>query len=105
MTIIPTSPANSRQPCSGFGPLRTYPPLNPFPCRAGRLQRLLVHPIAVVHGRAGQLGDRQHSLIVLENPAELAVGRAIFVDRIAAGELDHHESELTRQPAVMELAG
>ena len=26
----------------------------------------------MIHPRAGQLGDRQHSLIVLENPAELA---------------------------------
>ena len=41
-----------------------------------QLKGFFVDPVAVVDGRAGQLGDRHHPLIVLEDPAELAVGGA-----------------------------
>src|SRR5690348_15835160 len=70
-----------------------------------RLKRLLVNAVAVVDLRARQLGDRQHSLIVLEDPAELADLDAEFPDAIAAGVFDQHEGEHARHSAVVELLG
>lgn len=54
-------------------------------------KRLFVDAIAMVDGSAGQLRDGQHSLVVLENPAELAMRRSEFRYRVPASELDHHE--------------
>src|SRR5437868_15534567 len=39
---------------------------------ACKLERIFVNPVPVVHPRARPLGDRQHPLIVLKYPAQLA---------------------------------
>src|SRR4051812_37068602 len=54
------------------------------------LQLLLVNAVAVIDLGAGQLGDRQHSLVVLQDPAELAVRGAELGHRVAPRELDQH---------------
>ena len=47
---------------------------------------------------AGQLGDREHAFVILEDPAELTDLDAEFADAVAAGELDQHEGEHARHP-------
>src|SRR6185437_12544369 len=44
--------------------------ISDFKSRDRSLKRLIVDPVAVVHPRARQLGDRKHPLIVFEDPAE-----------------------------------
>src|SRR5688572_11142405 len=68
-------------------------------------ERLFVDTEAVVYPRAGKLRDRQHPLIVLENPAELARLDAVSANRVAPSELDQHEGELACEPRSMESLG
>ena len=53
----------------------------------------LEHSVAVVDPRAGELGDRQHPLIVLEDPAELADLDSELRHHLPAGGFDQHEGE------------
>src|SRR6476469_9048505 len=59
--------------------------------RSQRSERLLVNPVAVIDLRAGQLGDRQHPLVVLQDPAELADVDPELPDAVAPSVLDQHE--------------
>jgi len=61
-------------------------------------QRLFVDPVAMVDEGAGKLSNRQHPLVVFEDPAELAVRRSELGDGVAAREFDHHEGELAGEP-------
>ena len=54
---------------------------------------------------AGQLGDRQHPLVVLEDPAELAGADAELADAVAADELDQHERQHRRHARAVQLLG
>ena len=50
-----------------------------------------------------QFGDRRHSLVVLKDPAKLAVRDAIMVDAGTADRIDQHEGELASDAARLEL--
>src|SRR5690348_7769503 len=75
-----------------------------FKGRHGSLELLLVDPITVVDLCARQLGDRQHSLIVFEDPAELADIDPELSYAVAARVFDEHEGEHARHARLVELA-
>jgi len=64
--------------------------------RGRSLQLLFEDAVAVVDLGARQLGDRQHPLVVFEDPAELADLDPEFPDAVAAGIFDQHEGEHAR---------
>src|SRR3954470_1711267 len=75
-----------------------------FSCRTfGPSQAFLENPVAVIDAGSGQLGDRYHSLIVLEDPPELADLHPEFGHDLATRELDQHEGELAGHARSMEL--
>src|SRR3546814_14021153 len=62
-------------------------------------QHLVVDQIGAVLGRLDRVGDRDHALLVVEHPDDIAIFRSIADNRVAADELDHHEDELARREA------
>ncbi len=63
-----------------------------------RSQRLQIDPVSLVDVAVDRIGNRDHSLIVVQNPADLAAAGAILRHRIAPDIFDHHEGQLARQP-------
>src|SRR3546814_1305923 len=59
--------------------------------------------IDAILGRLDRPGDRDHPLIVVEHPADVAIFGAIGGDAVAADEFDHHEGEGARHAAVLQL--
>ncbi len=61
-------------------------------------QPLLIQPIILIHLALNRPGNGIHSLIIVQNPANLAAFCAEFGDGVAADEFDHHKGQLAGQP-------
>src|SRR5690606_22297505 len=85
---------------------RWWNPYEPIqvPRSGASLQPLVVYTILAIDLAADGVGDRDHSLVVLENPADLGAFRPVHPDARTADVLDHHEGELAGHAAGLQPA-